>query len=82
MCTINNDKEGLEDFLRYNDAMREQEEDIQSQEEAWREGKGISKAQEESEKLKKQAKMNTHMNKEQQVPEDQQAAKAAMEHAK
>ena len=33
---INEAKEGLEYLLRYNDAMREREEDIQCQEEAWR----------------------------------------------
>ena len=33
---INEAKEGLEDLLRYNDAMREREEDLQRQEEAWR----------------------------------------------
>ena len=45
MCMINEAKEGLEDLLCYNDAMREQEEDIQRQEESWREDKLISKSQ-------------------------------------
>ena len=31
MCTINEAEEGLEDLLRYNDTMREQEEDLQRQ---------------------------------------------------
>ena len=55
MRMINEDKGGLEDLLRYNDAMRKQEEDLQRQEEACREGKRIKKEQEESEELKKQA---------------------------
>ena len=37
MRMINEPKKGLEDLLRYNNAMREQEEYIQRQEEAWRE---------------------------------------------
>ena len=37
MSTIKDAKEGLEDLLRYNDAMREQGEDIQIQEEGCRE---------------------------------------------
>ena len=49
MRMLNKDKEGLEDVLRYNDAMRKQEEDIQNQEEAWREDEKIRKEQEESE---------------------------------
>ena len=40
------------------------------------------KLQEEAEERKKQAEMDACMNKEQQVPEDQQSAKATMEHAK
>ena len=36
MRMINEAKEGLEDLFRYNDAMREQEEDLQLQEEVWR----------------------------------------------
>ena len=35
MRMINEAKEVLEDLFHYNDAMREQEEDIQRQEEAW-----------------------------------------------
>ena len=42
---INEAKEGLEDLLRYNDAIRENEVDIQRQEEAWREEERISKSQ-------------------------------------
>ena len=82
---INEAKEGLEYVLRHNDTMRrtqEREEDLQCQEGYWREKELIRKAQEESEKLKKQAKIGAYRNKEQQDPEDQQAAKAAMEHAK
>ena len=45
MRIINQAKEGLGDLLCYNDAMREQEEDPQHQEEAWREDGRISKAQ-------------------------------------
>ena len=48
---INEAKEGLEDVLRHNDAMRrthEIEEDLQRQEEAWREDEQIRKAQEEA----------------------------------
>ena len=46
---INEAKQVLEDILRHNDAMRthEIEEDLQRQEEAWREDKQIRKAQEE-----------------------------------
>ena len=47
MRMINKAKEGLEDLLHYNDAMEEQEEDIQRQEEAWKEDNRIMKAQEE-----------------------------------
>ena len=71
-------KEILEDLLRHNYAMRrtqEREKDIQRQEEAWRKEKQIKKAQEEKEKEKKQYEMEACMNKEQQVPEDQQYAK-------
>ena len=82
MRMINEAKEGLEDLLRYNDARREQEGDIQRQEEAYREDERISKSKEEPEEQNRQTKMYTRMNKEQQVPEDQQAAKVAMEHAK
>ena len=45
---INRSKQGLEDVLRHNDAMRktqEREEDIQGQEEPWREYEQIRKAQ-------------------------------------
>ena len=45
---INEAKEGLEDVLRNNDAMRrtqETEEDLQRQEESCREDKRVSKAQ-------------------------------------
>ena len=45
MRMINEAKEGLEDLLRYNDAIRENEVDIQRQEEAWREEERISKSQ-------------------------------------
>ena len=61
---------------------QEREEDIQRQEEYWREDKRVRKSQEEAEERKKQAEMDACMNKEQQVPEDQQSAKATMEHAK
>ena len=40
------------------------------------------KEQEEAEEQKKQYEMDAIMNKDQQVPEDQQAKKSAMEHAK
>ena len=46
MRMINEAKEGLEDLLRYNDAMRKQEEDIQRQEEDLREDERIRKEQE------------------------------------
>ena len=45
MHMISEIMEGLEDLLRYNDAMREQEEYIQRQEEPWREDKLIRKSQ-------------------------------------
>ena len=82
MRMINEAKEILEDLLRYNDAKREKEEDIQHQEEAYREDERISKSKEEPEEQNRQTKMYTRMNKEQQVLEDRQAAKAATEHAK
>ena len=82
MCMINEAKEGLEDLLCYNDATWEQEEDIQHQEEACREEERIRKSQEEAEELKKKAETDACMNKEQHVPEYQQAAKVAMEHIK
>ena len=49
---INEAKEGLEDVLRHNDTMRrtqEREEDLQCQEEYWREKELILKVQEELE---------------------------------
>ena len=49
---IKKDKQVLEDILRYNDAMRRNQEieaDLQRQEEAWREDKLIRKSQEEAE---------------------------------
>ena len=64
--------------MRHNDSMRstqEIEENIQLQEESWREGKRIRKSQEEAEERKKQAEMDACTNKEQQVPGDQQSAK-------
>ena len=47
MRMINEAKEVLDDLLRYNYAMRGQQEDLQRQEEAWREDEIIIKAQEE-----------------------------------
>ena len=44
MRMINEAKEVLEDLLRYNDAMMEQDEDLQRQEEFWREDERIRKA--------------------------------------
>ena len=78
MRMINQAKEGLEDLLRYNDAMREQNEDIQCQEESWREEEQIMKAQEEAEEWNKQSEMDVCMNNEQQLPKDTQEAKAAI----
>ena len=78
MRMINKANEGLEDLLHYNDAMRGKEEDLQCQEEAWREDERIRKAQEKAEEQKKHAEIDACMNKEQQVTEDQQAAKSAM----
>ena len=63
MRMINEAKEGLEDLLRYNYAMRKQDEDTQRQGEAWREEELIMKAQEEAEELNKQAEMYACMNK-------------------
>ena len=54
----------------------------QRQEEAWIEKEQINKAQEEAEKRMKQDEMDACMNNEQQIPEDQKAAKDVMEHAK
>ena len=51
--------------MPYNDAMREQEEDLQRQEEAWKEDERMMKAQEEVEEQKKQADIDAFMNKEQ-----------------
>ena len=48
MHMINKGKEGLEDLLHYNDAIREQEDYLQRQEESWIEDKRIRKSQEES----------------------------------
>ena len=62
--------------------MREREEDIIRQEGSWREEEKIRKPQEESEEKNKTSQMVACMNKEQQVSEDQQSAKAAMEHVK
>ena len=78
MRMINRTKKVLENVLRNNYAMirtQEREEDLQHQEEAWIKNERISKAQEESQERKKQSKMDTCMNKEQQVSECQQAAK-------
>ena len=50
MRMINEAKEGSEDLLYYNDEMREQKEDLQCQEEYWREDERIRNSQEESEK--------------------------------
>ena len=55
MHMINEAKEGLEDLLRYNYTMREQEEDIQYQHDYWREDELIRKAQEETQEQKKQS---------------------------
>ena len=60
--------QGLEDLLRNIDAMgrtQEIEEDLQRQEEAWREDEWIRKSQEEPEERKKQYEMYACMNKEQ-----------------
>ena len=67
MRMITESMEGSEDSFRYNYAMSEQEEDIQCQEEAWREDEIIRKAKEESEVQKKKAEINVCMNMEQQV---------------
>ena len=70
---MNENKQGLEDVLRHNDAMRrtqEREEDLQCQEEAWRKDKQLRKAQEEVEERKKKSEMDACINREQQVPED------------
>ena len=40
------------------------------------------KAQEEAEEQKKQSEMDAYMKKEEQITEDQEASKSAMEHAK
>ena len=64
-CMINETNQGLEYVLRHNAAMRrtqEIEEDLQYQEEYWREDKRIRTAQEESEEQKKQAEMDACMN--------------------
>ena len=57
---INKAKQGLVDVFRHNDTiMRTQEikEDLQRQEEAWREDKRIGKSQEEAEEQKKKSEM-------------------------
>ena len=54
---------------------QEREVDLQRQEEAWRYNERIRKSQEEAEEKNEQAEMDTCMNKEQQVPEDQQSSK-------
>ena len=82
---INEAKEGLRDLLCYNDSMRRKqarEEDLQRQERAFIDDKQIRKSQKEAEEKNKQAEMDACINKEQQVPEYQQATKSAMEHAK
>ena len=64
--------------MRHNDAIRrtqEREEDLQRQEEAWREDERIMKAHEKVEEQNKQAEIDACMNKEKQVPEYQQAVK-------
>ena len=74
---INEDKQGLEDVLRHNNAMRrtqEKEEDLQCQEESWREDHRIRKSKEEAEERQKQSEMDACMNKNKQVPEYQEAA--------
>ena len=81
MRMINEANEVLKDLLRYNDVMREQEEYLQRQEEAWIEDKQMMKAQEEAEEQKKQSEMDASMNTEQQVPEYKQATKSAIKHA-
>ena len=53
MRMINQVKELLEDLLRYNDTVREEDENLKRQEEYWIEDKIISKSQEESEEQKK-----------------------------
>ena len=63
---INEDKKGLEDVLRHNDAIQrtqEREEDLQHQEKAWRKDKLIRKAQEEEEERKEKSELNSSMNK-------------------
>ena len=75
----------MEDVLSHNDAMRrtqEREEYIQRQEEACGEKKKLVKHNKKQKKKNKQAEMDAYMNKEQNIYEDQQAAKAAMKHAK
>ena len=73
---IQDPKQGLEDILRHNYTMRrnqEREEDLQRQEEYWREKDWIRKIQEEAEERKKQAETDAYMKKEQKIPEYQQA---------
>ena len=45
MCMINEAEERLEELFRYNNVMREQDEDLQRQEKSWREDKRIRKVQ-------------------------------------
>ena len=64
-CMIHNDKHGLKDSLRHNDAMirtQEREEYLQRQEEAWRKFGKIKKSQEEAEEQNRQAEMDACMN--------------------
>ena len=82
---IQDTNQGLEDILRHNDTTRrtqETEKDLQLQEEPWRENELIRKAQEEPEERKKKSELDAYTNKEQQIPEKQQAKKSAMEHSK
>ena len=71
---INEDKQGPEEVLRHNEAMRrtqEREKYLQCQEEAWRKDEQIRKLQEEAEEQKKKSEMDACTNKEQQVHEYQ-----------
>ena len=76
--------QGLEDVLYHNNTTRrtqEGKEDIQCQEEYWREKKQIRKPQEEAEKRNKQYEIDAYINNWQQITEDQQSANVAIEHA-
>ena len=71
---INKDKQGLEDILRHNYAMRrtqERDDDLQCKEEAWREDEQIRISQEESEEQNKQAEMDACTNMAQQFSQYQ-----------